>query len=100
MAAKFNELIKSEVPVLVDFFADWCGPCHTMAPVMEKLAKSKSGKMKVIKVNVDKNPGAASKFGVRSIPTFILFEKGQVKWRKAGVIPFKEFENEMTKFVG
>lgn len=84
--AKFGELINSEMPVLVDFYADWCGPCKMMAPYLEEVAQKMKGKVKVIKVDVDKNQQASTKYQVQSIPTLILFQKGQIKWRQAGVV--------------
>ncbi len=85
--ANFNELIQSDTPVLVDFYADWCQPCHMMAPILEDAASKLSGKAKIIKVNVDKNPKAAAKYSIRSIPTLLLFQDGDIKWRQAGVVP-------------
>ena len=88
--SKFSELIKGDKPVLVDFFADWCGPCKTMEPII-KQAKSKIGNgATVVKVNVDKNQHAAQQYSVRSIPTLILFKNGKPVWRKTGVVPAKE----------
>ncbi|GAB2777500.1 thioredoxin [Hymenobacter latericoloratus] len=74
------------MPVLVDFYADWCGPCKTMAPILEQVAAQHQGKLKVIKIDVDRNPAAAQQFRVQSIPTLILFQKGQPVWRQAGVV--------------
>lgn len=89
MAKKsFAELIKSPgMPVFVDFYADWCGPCKTMNPIVEQLAKDFAGKLKVIKINVDKNQAAAQQFRVQGIPTFMLFRNGQVVWKQAGIVP-------------
>lgn len=85
--SKFSELINGDTPVLVDFYADWCGPCKMMAPYLEQVASEMQGKVKVIKVDVDKNQKAAAVYQVQSIPTLILFQKGQIKWRQAGVVP-------------
>src|SRR5688572_16326340 len=89
MAKKsFSELISSPgMPVLVDFYADWCGPCKTMSPILNQVASELSGKVKVIKVDVDKNPAAANQFQVQGIPTLILFSKGKPVWRQSGVVP-------------
>ena len=73
--ASFGDLVKGETPVLVDFYADWCGPCKMMAPYLEEVAKKMKGKVKVIKVDVDKNQQASAKYQVQSIPTLILFQK-------------------------
>ncbi len=83
----FQQLIEGDTPVLVDFFATWCGPCKMMQPILEDTSKQLSGKIKVVKVDVDKNPLAASKFQVRGVPTLVLFDKGKILWRKSGVVP-------------
>jgi thioredoxin 1 len=83
--SKFNELIKGDTPVLVDFYADWCPPCKKMLPILEQFSKDMSGSVRVIKINVDNNKDAAIKYGVRSIPTMILFKKGEIKWQGVGV---------------
>ena len=86
--SKFSDLIKnSEVPVLVDFYADWCGPCKFMEPVLKGVADKLEGKLKVIKVDVDKNPAAAQVYKVQGIPTIILFHKGNILWRQSGAMP-------------
>lgn len=83
----FQELIDGDTPVLVDFFAEWCGPCKMMQPILEDVAKQLGGKVKILKVDVDKNPLAASRFQVRGVPTLVLFSKGEVVWRQSGVVP-------------
>ncbi len=83
----FQELIEGDTPVLVDFFADWCGPCKMMQPILEDTSKQLAGKVKILKVDVDKNPLAASRFLVRGVPTLILFSKGEIVWRQSGVVP-------------
>lgn len=83
----FQELIEGDTPVLVDFFADWCGPCKMMQPILEDTSKQLAGKVKILKVDVDKNPLAASRFQVRGVPTLILFSKGEIVWRQSGVVP-------------
>lgn len=83
----FQELIEGDIPVLVDFTAVWCGPCKMMHPILEDTAKQMGDKVKIVKVDVDKNPLAASKFQIRGVPTLILFHKGQAVWRQSGVIP-------------
>ena len=82
-----NEVIKSERPVVVDFWAPWCGPCRMLAPVTEKLADSYTGKVKFCKINVDENPETSMKYGVRSIPTLIFFKGGEKKESSVGAVP-------------
>ena len=86
----FQELIEGDTPVLVDFFAEWCGPCKMMQPILEDTSKQLGTKVKIIKVDVDRNPLAASKFQVRGVPTLLLFQKGQVVWRQSGVVPAQQ----------
>ena len=84
--SKFTELIKGETPVLVDFYATWCGPCKTMSPILEDVKSQLKGKAKVLKIDVDKNPQASAYYQVRSVPTLILFKKGLQLWRQSGVV--------------
>ena len=88
--SSFRELINSDKPVLVDFYAEWCGPCKTMSPVLEELKEELGDKARIIKVDVDRNTKAAVYYGVRGVPTFMLFKNGDVLWREAGVIPKHE----------
>ncbi len=81
------EVIKSSVPVLVDFWAEWCGPCRMIAPVLEDLAKDYAGKVKIVKLNVDENTVSAATYGVRGIPTLLLFKNGEVVGTKVGALP-------------
>lgn len=86
MKGKFESLIDQDTPVLVDFYADWCGPCQMMAPVLKEVADEMGDKVKIIKIDVDKNQPIAQCFGVRSIPTLILFKNGKIMENKAGVL--------------
>ena len=86
----FQELIEGDTPVLVDFFAEWCGPCKMMQPILEDTSKQLGAKVKILKVDVDRNPLAASKFQVRGVPTLLLFQKGQVVWRQSGEVPAQQ----------
>jgi len=82
----FNEIINGSTPVLVDFYADWCGPCKMMAPIMQQVSREMAGKVTVIKVDVDKNEDVARKYQIRSIPTTILFKNGKILWQGVGVM--------------
>ena len=94
----FSEVIKSEKPVLVDFFAEWCGPCKMMAPILKQAKDQVGEKIMIIKVDIDKNPEAARQFGVQGVPTLILFKKGEIKWRQSGVVPAQALLQVLNQF--
>jgi len=81
---KFNDIIKNDIPTLVDFYATWCGPCKTMQPVLEDLKKHFGEKLRVLKIDVDKNQQLAEQLKIRGVPTFILFKSGEKQWRESG----------------
>ncbi len=85
--ATFDETIKSDKPVLVDFWAEWCGPCKMIGPVVEELASDYEGKAVIAKLNVDENPQVTARFGVRSIPTLLVFKNGQIVDKQVGAVP-------------
>ncbi|MBW1916629.1 MAG: thioredoxin [Deltaproteobacteria bacterium] len=94
-----NEILKSEVPALVDFWAAWCGPCRAIAPVVEELAKDYAGKLKVAKMNVDENSQTPAKYGIRAIPTLILFKDGNVADQITGAVSKSQIENAIKKML-
>jgi thioredoxin 1 len=93
---KFNDIIKGVTPTLVDFHATWCGPCKTMSPILDQLKASKGKTLRILKIDVDKNPAITDQLGIRGVPTLIYYKNGKQLWRKSGVIPLKELET-LTK---
>lgn len=89
---KYSDIINSETPTLVDFTATWCGPCKAMAPVLEQLATKIRGKGKIIKIDVDKNPGIAHEMKIQGVPTFVLYKKGEILWRQSGMQSLTQLE--------
>ena len=95
----FQEIINSDKPVLVDFFATWCGPCQYQAPILQEVASEIGDAAHIIKIDVDKNPSAAQTYGVRSVPTLLIFKSGSVVWKQAGVQQKEELTRLLKSFM-
>lgn len=95
----FSELIRSEKPVLVDFSAEWCGPCKTMAPILEEVKKRVGDRAAIFKLDVDRNPLVASSYNVMSVPTLIIFQQGEPVWRRSGVTSAADLTRMLESFV-
>jgi thioredoxin 1 len=93
----FKDIIQSDKPVLVDFYADWCGPCKAMSPVISEVAKNVQGRARVIKVDIDKSVEAARVYQVQAVPTFIIFKNGAVQWRHSGMLDKHTLMNTLIK---
>lgn len=98
--ASFKDLINGDKPVLVDFYADWCGPCKQQAPILKQLTERVGDKVRVVKVNVDHSQAAANQYQIRSIPTMILFKNGKIVWRQSGVQPLHTLEGLVKQHAG
>lgn len=94
----FQEVINSEKPVLVDFSAEWCGPCKMMAPILEDVKHEVGDKATILKVDVDKNPQAAAAYQIQGVPTLIVFKQGKVLWRQSGVVPAKNLVGILSQY--
>lgn len=95
----FSEIINSEVPTLVDFSAEWCGPCKMMAPILEDLKSKVGDRVRIVKIDVDKNPSLAQRFQVQGVPTLIIFKNGAAKWRQSGVVTTEFLKRKLELFV-
>ncbi|MDO9155038.1 MAG: thioredoxin [Paludibacter sp.] len=99
MAETFQQIINGDKPVLVDFFATWCGPCKTMSPIVDAIGKEMMGKVRVLKVDVDKNQAVASAYQVQAVPTFLIFKNGKVVWKKAGGTDKITLRQQLLSFI-
>jgi thioredoxin 1 len=98
MTGTFEELIDSETPVLIDFFATWCGPCKALTPTLQQLAKEAGEKVRIVKIDVDQNPKLAAKYRVTGVPTLMLFKKSELKWRQSGVLSLSQLKSTIENF--
>lgn len=98
MKSSFKDIINSETPVLVDFFADWCGPCKMLAPILKQVKDELGGAVKIVKIDVDKNQPLAAQYQVRGVPTMILFKNGKQIWRQSGVLQKNELVSVIKQF--
>lgn len=87
MKGNFDTIIQSDIPVLVDFYAEWCQPCKVQSPILQDVARELAGKVRIIKIDVDKNPQVAARFRIQGVPTLALFRKGNLLWKQSGVTP-------------
>jgi thioredoxin 1 len=97
--ATFQEIISGNKPVLVDFFAVWCGPCKMMSPILEEVKSTMGDDIKIIKIDVDKNPELSSSLQVQGVPTLMVYKQGEVKWRQSGVVPAKELQRILSQYI-
>lgn len=98
--ATWDELLAtSDNPILVDFWAEWCGPCHMVAPTIKAIAKDYAGRLTVVKINVDERPHIAARYSIQSIPTLMIFDKGEVVWRQSGALSYGAIAEHVNRFV-
>ncbi len=96
---KFGEIINDDVPVLVDFFAEWCGPCKMMPPILKDVKEKLGEAVRIIKIDIDKNAAVANHYNVSSVPTLMIFKSGSVLWRQSGVLPAHQLVNELNNHI-
>lgn len=94
--SKFSDIINQDKPVLIDFFAEWCGPCKMMSPILKEVKDNLKDRISIIKIDVDKNQALAAKYQVRGVPTLMIFKNGQQVWRQSGVLQKNEIINIIT----
>ncbi|MCB0494883.1 MAG: thioredoxin [Cyclobacteriaceae bacterium] len=96
---KYEEIVKSHPLVLVDFYADWCGPCKMMVPVFKELKSAMGDKVKIVKIDTDRNQQLSAKMGIRSIPTMVLYKEGQQVWQQPGAMPMHTLKSKIESFI-
>ena len=97
--ASFSDIINKETPVLIDFFATWCGPCKAMSPILDDLKKQMGDQVSIVKIDVDKNPGVAAKYQVRGVPTLMIFKSGEQLWRQSGVYSAHDLQAILNQYL-
>ena len=95
----FNQLVDSEKPVLIDFYADWCGPCKMMPPILKQVANELGDQVRIIKIDVDKNPVIAGKLNIQGVPTLMIYKNGSQQWRQSGVLPAPQLVNLLQQYM-
>jgi thioredoxin 1 len=95
----FSDLLRGDKPVLVDFSAEWCGPCQMMPPILKELKQMTGDSLTILKVDIDKNPAVAASYQIQSVPTMILFRKGEIKWRQSGVVPARQIKTAIDQSI-
>ena len=96
---KFQDIIAGDTPVLVDFFAEWCGPCKMMKPVLEELKKKMGNKIIILKIDIDKNISLSSEYRIQSVPTLVLRKQGEIIWRQSGALSLNELEQILSSYI-
>lgn len=96
---KFQDIIAGDTPVLVDFFAEWCGPCKMMKPVLEELKKKMGNKIIILKIDIDKNISLYSEYRIQSVPTLVLWKQGEIIWRQSGALSLNELEQILLSYI-
>ena len=96
---KFQDIIAGDTPVLVDFFAEWCGPCKMMKPVLEELKKKMGNKIIILKIDIDKNISLSSEYRIQSVPTLVLWKQGEIIWRQSGALSLNELEQNLSSYI-
>ncbi len=99
MKKSFSELINGQTPVLVDFSAEWCAPCRMMPPILKQVKQFFGDKIKIITIDIDKNPVVAGQYQIQAVPTLILFKEGKILWRQAGVVPAHQLIEQLKYFL-